>query len=190
MPVKQSRACAKRRRPSYMGTDGRWNGANSPCDRPVATRARGWGRTGRSDGSPTDLTPGSAHCTGKPRLRVARGGTQGGLNCLTHALPRCLPTPTEEADGNGYGVIAGWRGPPRPPLRASRLTYLVPHCCSKRPAFGSIPRLNLRADRQEPLPRFRCPALPGFPWTSRNVKKKEEKQANTVTHSSFSSLLL
>ena len=34
-------------------------------------------------------------------------GTQGGLNCLTHVLPRCLPTPTEEADGNGYGVIAG-----------------------------------------------------------------------------------
>ena len=41
---------------------------------------------------------------------MARGGTQGGLNCLTHALPRCLPTPTEEADGNGYGVIAGRMG--------------------------------------------------------------------------------
>ena len=27
------------------------------------------------------------------------GGTQGGLNCLTHALPRCLPTPTE---GGGW----------------------------------------------------------------------------------------
>ena len=35
-----------------------------------------------------------------------------------------LPTPTEDADGNGYGVIAGWRGPPRPPLRAS--VNLVP----------------------------------------------------------------
>ena len=44
------------------------------------------------------------------RNRVARGGTQGGPNCLTHALPRCLPTPTEEADGNGYGVIAGRAG--------------------------------------------------------------------------------
>ena len=31
------------------------------------TRARGRGRTGRSDGSPACLTPGSAHCTGKPR---------------------------------------------------------------------------------------------------------------------------
>ena len=40
-------------------------------DRPVATRKRGRGRTGRSEGSPTGLTPGSAHCTGKPR---ARGG--------------------------------------------------------------------------------------------------------------------
>ena len=36
-----------------------------------------------------------------PGNRVARGGTQGGLNCLTHVLPRCLPTPTEEADGGG-----------------------------------------------------------------------------------------
>ena len=58
------------------------------------------------------------------RNRVARGGTQGGPNCLTHALPRCLPTPTEEADGNGYGVIAGRRGPSRPPPRAS--VNLVP----------------------------------------------------------------
>ena len=46
-----------------------------------------------------------------PENRVARGGTQGGLNCLTHVLPRCLPTPTEEADGNGYGAITGRGGP-------------------------------------------------------------------------------
>jgi hypothetical protein len=46
-----------------------------------------------------------------PGNRVARGGTQGGLNCLTHVLPRCLPTPTEEADGNGYGVITGRSDP-------------------------------------------------------------------------------
>ena len=38
--------------------------------------------------------------------------TQGGLNCLTHALPRCLPTPTEEADGNGYGAITAGGGVP------------------------------------------------------------------------------
>ena len=60
----------------------------------------------------------------RERNRVARGGTQGGLNCLTHALPRCLPTPTEEADGNGYSVIAGRGGPSRPPPRAS--VNLVP----------------------------------------------------------------
>ena len=46
-----------------------------------------------------------------------------------------------------------------PPLRAS--VNLVPLCCG--PAFDSIPRLNLRADRQEPLPMFRCPGLPDFP---------------------------
>ena len=43
----------------------------------------------------------------RPGNRVARGGTQGGLNCLTHVLPRCRPTPTEEANGNGYGAITG-----------------------------------------------------------------------------------
>ena len=55
---------------------------------------------------------------------MARGGTQGGLNCLTHVLPRRLPTPTEEADGNGYGVITGRGGPSRPPPRVS--VNLVP----------------------------------------------------------------
>ena len=55
---------------------------------------------------------------------VARGGTQGGLNCLTHVLPRRLPTPTEEADGNGYGAITGRGGPSRPPSRVS--VNLVP----------------------------------------------------------------
>jgi hypothetical protein len=51
-----------------------------------------------------------------PGNRVARGGTQGGLNCFTHAPPRCLPTPTEEADGNGYGAIAGVGGSLSTPL--------------------------------------------------------------------------
>ena len=45
-------------------------------------------------------------------------------NCLTHALPRRLPTPTEEADGNGYGAIAGRGGPSRPPPRVG--VNLVP----------------------------------------------------------------
>ena len=42
---------------------------------------------------------------------MARGGAQGGLNCLTHVLPRCLPTPTEEADGGGErltGRVTHW----------------------------------------------------------------------------------
>ena len=45
-------------------------------------------------------------------------------DCLTHVLPRCLPTPTEEADGNGYGVITGRGGPSRQPPRVS--VNLVP----------------------------------------------------------------
>ena len=38
------------------------------------------------------------------------GGTQGGPNCLTHAPP-ALSDAEEEADGNGYIVMAGRRGP-------------------------------------------------------------------------------
>ena len=99
---------------------------------------------------------GSAHCT--PGNRVARGGTQGGLNCLTHVLPRCLPTPTEEADGGEGpdGVLSvcrrgrsGW------PL-GRRL---------ERPRTTAVDRRSTpsaRADRQEPLPMFRRPGLPGF----------------------------
>ena len=84
----------------------------------AGTRA---GSNGRRWPNGLRLLPGRPTAPGN---RVARGGTQGGLNCLTHALPRRLPTPTEEADGNGYGVIAGRRGPSRPPPRAS--VNLVP----------------------------------------------------------------
>ena len=88
-------------------------------------------RTARSARDHTDTRAGSNGrrwpnglrlLPGRPtasRNRVARGGTQGGPNCLTHALPRCLPTPTEEADGNGYGVITGRSDPPGPPSRVS-----------------------------------------------------------------------
>jgi hypothetical protein len=38
----------------------------------------------------------------------------------THVLPRCLPTPTEEADGNGYGVIAGRGGSPEAAAQSKR----------------------------------------------------------------------
>jgi hypothetical protein len=78
----------------------------------TGTRA---GPNGETGGFTRQLesAPGSAHCTGKPRgSGWGRGGTQGGLNCLTHALPRCLPTPNSmEADGNGHGAITGRRGP-------------------------------------------------------------------------------
>ena len=51
-------------------------------DRPVATRARGRGRTGRSEGFCRRLDPrvGPLH-----REIACPGGTQGGPNCLTHA---------------------------------------------------------------------------------------------------------
>ena len=55
-------------------------------DRPVAARARGRGRTGRLEGLLASLTPGSAHCTGKPR----GSGWDSGRTKLPN--PRAPPT--------------------------------------------------------------------------------------------------
>ena len=52
---------------------------------------------------------------GAGRCVYLRSGTQGGLNCLTHVLPRCLPTPTEEADGGGAGKLSPGGVAPGPP---------------------------------------------------------------------------
>ena len=65
-------------------------------DRPVATRARGRGRTGRSEGSPTDLTPGSAHCTGKPR------GTETSAEVLVGPPWRIAPNAGQQQWYGGY----------------------------------------------------------------------------------------
>ena len=84
-------------------------------DRLVATRVRGRGRTGRLEGLLASLTPGSAHCTRKPRGSGWDSGRT--IAPLTHLLPRCLPTPNNmEADGNGYGAITGRGGPFTGPL--------------------------------------------------------------------------
>ena len=54
--------------------------------RPVATRVRRRGQTGGGGFTRRiDHRIGPLH---RPGNRVARGGTQGELNCLTHALPR------------------------------------------------------------------------------------------------------
>ena len=102
-----------------------------------------------------DPRPGSAHCTGKPR--GARGGTQGGLNCLTHALPRCLPTPNSvEADGGrGRSAVAGRRGPLG--RRLERVTALVPLLLT------GVPDSHPPGRTDKNLCIFRCPGLPGFP---------------------------
>ena len=63
------------------------------------------GKEGRKEGYTVCLDDFEQAATNREN-RVARGETQGGVNCLTHALPRCLPTPNSmEADGNGYGGI-------------------------------------------------------------------------------------
>ena len=85
---------------------------------------------------------------------MARGGTQGGLNCLTHVLPRRLPTPTEEADGNGYGVITGRGGPSRPPSRVSvNLVPLLLTGVSLHPPAPKGGPTSTSADVSVPRPR-------------------------------------
>ena len=118
-------------------------------DRLVATRVRGRGRTGRLEGLLASLTSGGWPTA--PGNRVARPGwdSKGGLNCLTHVLPRCLPTPTEEADGGGAGVLSPGGVASGPPSGAG-----------DRPRTTAVDRRSTpsaRADRQEPLPMFRCP---------------------------------
>ena len=79
----------------YMGTDGRWNGANSPID--------SW-QHGHEDGAErgdrrvfiAGLTPGSAHCTGKPR----GSGWDSGRTKLPN--PRAPPTPSDADRGGGW----------------------------------------------------------------------------------------
>ncbi len=93
----------------YLGTDGRWNGANSP----IGPWQHGCeGGVERGDWRVlllASLTPGSAHCTGKPR---GSGGDSGRTKLPNPRPLRCLPTPNSlEADGNGYIVMAGRGGP-------------------------------------------------------------------------------
>ena len=80
-------------------------------DRPVATRVRRRGRTGGGGGftSRIDHWIGPLH---RETAWLGMGLRAERPNFLTHVLPRCLPTPTEEADGTGNGVITG-RGVPR-----------------------------------------------------------------------------
>ena len=65
-------------------------------DRPVATRVRGRGRTGRLEGLLASLTPGSTHCTGKPR----GSGWDSGRTELPN--PRAPPMPSDADRGGGW----------------------------------------------------------------------------------------
>ena len=79
----------------YMGTDGRWNGANSLSGRGHTVTKAG------PDGGADVLCLRIDHRVGPLHREIAwLGGTQGGLNCLTHA-PRCLPTPNKRRMGGG-----------------------------------------------------------------------------------------
>ena len=91
------------------------------------------------------LLPGRLTASGN---RVARGGTQGGLNCLTHALPRCLPTPNSvEADGGGVTIDRAEASIGLPP-RVLRIPPPVPTT-----AVTGVPT----SGRLHHLPMLRCP---------------------------------
>ena len=83
------------------------------------------------------------------RETACPGGTQGGLNCLTHLPPRCFPTPNlREADGGG-GRLTGRRRP-----LGCRLE------CFGSPVpllWTGVPTPSTPVDRQDPLPILRCP---------------------------------
>ena len=74
-------------------------------DRFVATRIRGRSRTEGDGLAYAYFRVGSLR-----RETACPGGTQGGLNCLTHAPPRCFPTPNRRRMGGG-GRLTGRRRP-------------------------------------------------------------------------------
>ena len=80
----------------YMGTGGRWNGANSLIGRGHTVTKAG------PNGGADVLCLRIDHRVGPLHREIAcPGGTQGGLNCLTHAPPRCFPTPNRRRMGTG-----------------------------------------------------------------------------------------
>ena len=66
----------------YMGTGGRWNGANSPIDPWQHGNEGGAERGDWREMRQLDPRVGPLH-----RKTACPGGTQGGPNCLTHAPP-------------------------------------------------------------------------------------------------------
>ena len=110
-------------------------------DRPVATRARGRGRTGRSEDLIAGLTPGSAHCTGKgwDSLFI--------VVVYTETLARVI-RPTDSTHQPGKPIFSGryhrrffaarrargrdQRAIPRQPVFISRPTYVRPRGCWPR----------------------------------------------------------
>ena len=68
----------------YMGTDGRWNGANSPID---PWRHGNEGGVERGYWRVLDTRRLDPRVDPLHREVACPGGTQGGLNCLTPAPP-------------------------------------------------------------------------------------------------------
>ena len=114
----------------YMGTDGRWNGANSLIGRGHTVTKAG------PDGGADVLCLRIDHRVGPLHREIAwLGGTQGGLNCLTNPRPP-MPSEFRRRIGGGWGGVTIGRAeaPIGLPPRALRIPPY--HCC--RPAFRQV----------------------------------------------------
>ena len=137
----------------YMGTGGRWNGANSPIDPWQHGNEGGAERGDWKEIRQLDPRVGPLH-----REIACPGGTQGGPNCLTHAPPRCFPTPNRSRMGGGDA----WRaelsfGLPSRALRIPRTTAVDRRSDSihsggptRSSADFSVPRRCFGAERVFP----------------------------------------
>ena len=77
-------------------------GAAQLAVKDTSTDGPGFAATPKGDGPRPQDWRGGVRVRGAPSTSAQL--LTYGLNCLTHVLPRCLPTPTEEADGGGGTV--------------------------------------------------------------------------------------
>jgi hypothetical protein len=105
------------------------------------------------------------------------------LSSSSDHLPHRLPTPTEEADGNGYGVITGRGGPSRPPPRVS--VNLVPLLLTGVRLHPPAPKggpTSTSADAS--VPRLAGFSLITYLLTTTDhlIRKKKKNSRQTLSH--------
>ena len=85
------------------------------------------GRVPRCHGGPSRAGRGGGAFATRARYMGGGMGRPSPSVAFTHVLPRCLPTPTEEADGGGAGVLSPGGVAPGPPSGAESCCLAVPN---------------------------------------------------------------